>query len=253
MVSPRLNTVMYQGLKEPESLTTTKVDEHEGLTPVNLIKEQHGSQIFNKDTGTEEIRVSSNVTPGLQELGDQFESQTSNREESDDRSYFVRMGRMIYWRSSRYLRPTVRTGYIRLEWQCDCGAPLYGDFHASDRREVDKLGVELQATGYEPEVQDNHGIKLVPTGQENSDTSNPIGPEYQRTSAGQSVPAQYSNANVQLPGTSFANPGVSTTSVAALVPHPPPRTKKFAAICVNTGEFHKTLGEIEISSKCADR
>ena len=57
----------------------------------------------------------------------------------------------------------------------DCGATLYGDFNCSDLREVDKLGRELQATGYEDEVQDDHGIKMVPTSQEQSDTSDPIG------------------------------------------------------------------------------
>ena len=37
-------------------------------------------------------------------------------------------------------------------------------------------------------------------------------------------------------------------------PRPPsPATKKFIALCVNTGEFNKTLGEIEVSSICTDR
>lgn len=78
----------------------------------------------------------------------------------------------------------------------DCGAPLYGDFDGSDPREVDKLGIELQATGYETEVLDNHGIKMVPTSQEQSDTGNPIvlGPE--RSSAAQSEPAPYINTKV---------------------------------------------------------
>jgi len=57
---------------------------------------------------------------------------------------------------------------------------------------------------------------------------------------------------VQLPASSSANPGVGTTSVLAPVPHPP-ATKKFAALCVNTGEFNKTLGEIEVSSIGTDR
>jgi hypothetical protein len=78
----------------------------------------------------------------------------------------------------------------------DCGAPLYGDFDGSDPREVDKLGIELQATGYEAEVRDNHGIKMVLTSQGQSDTTDPIGLGPQRSSAAQSAPAPYTNTNV---------------------------------------------------------
>jgi hypothetical protein len=78
----------------------------------------------------------------------------------------------------------------------DCGAPLYGDFNGSDLREVDKLGIELQATGYEVEVQDGQGIKMVPTSQEQSDTSNPIGLGPQRPIPAQSAPAPHTNTNV---------------------------------------------------------
>ena len=78
----------------------------------------------------------------------------------------------------------------------DCGATLYGDFNCSDLREVDKLGRELQATGYEDEVQDDHGIKMVLTSQEQSDSSDPIGLGSQRSSAAQSAPAPHTNTNV---------------------------------------------------------
>jgi hypothetical protein len=56
----------------------------------------------------------------------------------------------------------------------------------------------------------------------------------------------------QLLVTNSANPGAGTTAVPAPVPHPPPVTKKFTALCVNAGEFNKTLGEIEISSISTD-
>jgi len=46
---------------------------------------------------------------------------------------------------------------------------------------------------------------------------------------------------------------VGTTSVQNAEPQSPPMTKKFAALCVNTGEFNKTLGEIEVSSINTDR
>jgi hypothetical protein len=56
----------------------------------------------------------------------------------------------------------------------------------------------------------------------------------------------------QLLVTNSANPGAGTTAVPAPVPHPPPVTKKFTALCVNAGEFNETLGEIEISSISTD-
>jgi hypothetical protein len=57
---------------------------------------------------------------------------------------------------------------------------------------------------------------------------------------------------VQLPASSSTNPRVGTTSVLAPVLHPP-ATKKFAALYINTSEFNKTLGEIEVSSISIDR
>jgi hypothetical protein len=46
---------------------------------------------------------------------------------------------------------------------------------------------------------------------------------------------------------------VGTITVLAPKPHPPPMTKKFVGLCVNTGEFSKTLGEIEVSYISTDR
>jgi len=57
----------------------------------------------------------------------------------------------------------------------------------------------------------------------------------------------------QAPPSKPANPGVSTHSVPVPVTDPLPVTKKFTALCVNTGEFNKTLGEIEIPSISTDR
>lgn len=145
-------------------------------------------------------------------------------------------------------------------------------------------------------MQDNQRIKTVPTNQEQSNTSNPIGQAPQIPSAAQPAPAPYTNANVshlffldifvtliafeeearkrflqignfrihlihtltlvpkaQLTATSPTNLGVGTTSVQTAVLQRPPMTKKFAALCVNTGEFNKTLGEIEVSSINTDR
>jgi hypothetical protein len=55
------------------------------------------------------------------------------------------------------------------------------------------------------------------------------------------------------PATDAANPGVGSIPVPHPPPHNPPVIKKFAALCVNIGEFNKALGEIEVSSLSTDR
>jgi hypothetical protein len=61
----------------------------------------------------------------------------------------------------------------------------------NDPREVDKLGIELQAMGYEAEVQN-----MVPKSQENLDASNVGGLGPQRQAADQSSSGLYTNPNV---------------------------------------------------------
>jgi hypothetical protein len=78
----------------------------------------------------------------------------------------------------------------------DCGAPLYGDFNDIHPGEVEKLGIELQATGYELEVQDSHGVKHVPTDQGQVNGPKPVTPAPQRSNAAQSAPAPPTNPNV---------------------------------------------------------
>jgi hypothetical protein len=60
---------------------------------------------------------------------------------------------------------------------------------------------------------------------------------------------KYANVKIQasLPASHPTNPGLGTA-----IP-PPPVIRKYTALCVNTGEFNKTLGEIDISSITTDR
>jgi hypothetical protein len=45
------------------------------------------------------------------------------------------------------LRPRLDVGHRRLEWQCNCGMPLYSDFRGDDE-EVNKLVMEIQAMDF---------------------------------------------------------------------------------------------------------
>ncbi|KAH8590386.1 hypothetical protein B0O99DRAFT_305590 [Bisporella sp. PMI_857] len=62
------------------------------------------------------------------------------------------------------------------------------------------------------------------------------------------------NVKIQaaLPASHPTNCGLGTTIPPPRSP-PPPVIKKYTALCVNTGEFNKTLGEIDISSITTDR
>lgn len=148
----------------------------------------------------------------------------------------------------RLFRPKLEIGYRRLEWQCDCGMPLYGDFRG-DSEEISKLVREIQAHGYAV-TQTCHGTKQMPadsgrTTASNSAISAPLGLNTSQTAQ---------NSCLNSTGTSSRaleetrNPTVgSTVTTTSLTPVTDNRSK-FVALCVNTGPFQKTYDEIDISS-----
>jgi hypothetical protein len=73
------------------------------------------------------------------------------------------------WAVLRLFRPKLEIGYRRLEWQCDCGTPLYGDFRGGSE-EITELVREIQVYGYVV-TQSGHGMKQMPTGSGQTTTS----------------------------------------------------------------------------------
>lgn len=113
--SSRLDTGSYQDLKNLESLMTMKLDDHAGVSHDDLIKEERKSTNFDKHVETEETLGSSNF---MQNLEGPIEPIVSQSKIEDDHTYGPGIGKTIYWGMSRYLRPKVKAGYRRLEWQC---------------------------------------------------------------------------------------------------------------------------------------
>ncbi|KAL9123279.1 MAG: hypothetical protein Q9187_000151, partial [Circinaria calcarea] len=133
-----------------------------------------------------------------------------------------------------YLRPRLQSGYRRIEW--DCGKNMYGDFDDSCPEDTNALAGTLQ--------QSNPGT--TPRGQ--GDFSAPIsilpvGHILQKTSSTdiQGTPSSTQNLGAR---NQLHAAGNNVSGVIAM--------KKYLELCVNTGEFHKSLGEIEITGVCSD-
>lgn len=161
---------------------------------------------------------------------------------------FVATLRRCSWAVLRLFRPKLEIGYQRLEWQCDCGTPLYGDFRG-DSGEISKLVREIQAHGYVI-TQSGHGIKQMPAGSRQTTTSNsavsaPLGLNTSHTAQNPSLNPTGTTSRA-LGGTQ--NPTVVTTVTATPQLPVAGESPKFVALCVNTGPFQKTYDEIDIST-----
>jgi len=162
------------------------------------------------------------------------------------------MAQRFHWSILKRSRPTVTVGHRRLEWKCDCGTPLYGDFHG-DPDEIDKLAMEIGANGYGiPKSVREAKQVLTGSGEPKSNAASqaqalPASNEAQSSSAS-------SNTYATCQGTgAVPDPTVSNIATNRLLPLPPLTPKRFVALCINTGEFDMTLGEVDISSITTDR
>ena len=156
----------------------------------------------------------------------------------------------LYWRVLRLLRPGVKTGYRRLDWECDCGMPLYGDF-TGEPEEINRLGRELRADGYVLSQSSTPMAQpaLVSPGRQHSMSSSAIPPT---SSVPQEALAPHVSQMTSLRPSSIVNPtprlaevDPSSVSTAGVVP-------RYLALCVNINKFKKTLSEIDISSDGRD-
>ncbi|OBT58987.1 hypothetical protein VE04_00798 [Pseudogymnoascus sp. 24MN13] len=151
------------------------------------------------------------------------------------------------WFLHRLFRPKLEIGYRRLEWQCDCGIPLYGDFRG-DPEEISKLVGEIQAHGYVVR-QSGHGINQIPSNSGvttgiNLATSTPQGLSTSQTAQGPSL-TSIGTTSRALGET--RNPMAGSAVTTTPLPPVTNNSSKFVALCVNTGPFQKTYDEIDIS------
>ncbi|KAL7802087.1 p53-like transcription factor [Trichoderma aethiopicum] len=116
-------------------------------------------------------------------------------------------------------RPRLKPGFRRIEWTCDCGVDLYGDFSQEEPSDLDALEASLQS----------HAPNASPA----SDSSNAeVVEETPRNS-------QRSNSSLWDAGTA-ASPALTDASSVDL-------NSKFLALCVNAGGMYKKLAELDTS------
>ncbi|KAL7815612.1 p53-like transcription factor [Trichoderma gracile] len=121
-------------------------------------------------------------------------------------------------------RPRPRPGYRRIEWTCDCGVDLYGDFSQEEPSDLDALEASLQSPAQSSspasDSSDAEGIVETP----------PL--------------SQQTNSSIWNAGTTASSTVTDASSVDLY--------SKFLAICVNTGGMYKKLAELDTSRVKSD-
>ncbi|KAH7397008.1 hypothetical protein DE146DRAFT_764375, partial [Phaeosphaeria sp. MPI-PUGE-AT-0046c] len=131
-------------------------------------------------------------------------------------------------------RPSLRPGYRRLTWRCDCGKLLHADLDDTDSEAVDALAYSLR----NPTTCSN---QPVPTVNPRSTNLAPSLPVSGRSSSKQPFPSTDSN------GATLDTPDSSMVAVAT--PAPP---DKYLAICISTKRIYKTLIELDVTNLASD-
>ncbi|MCJ1403746.1 hypothetical protein MMC11_006969 [Xylographa trunciseda] len=143
-----------------------------------------------------------------------------------------------YW--SIWSRPSIRPGYQRIEWICDCGQLLYGDFDPNDQEGLSNLAFRL----HNPRQNDAEET----THQESVDSIATSSPDPGQNNG------QVQKSARQTRRSRLSKEAPSIISVACTQGLPAePRVPKFVEVCVNTGKWQKSLGEIDITNVNCDR
>ncbi|KAL7946974.1 hypothetical protein V8C42DRAFT_298971 [Trichoderma barbatum] len=130
--------------------------------------------------------------------------------------------RYIYWAfcGAKLFRPKLKPGYRRIEWTCDCGARLYGDFVNDKTSNLDALELSLQAPA------------------EGTSTSNSSDSEQSvRTQAN---PRHMSSRSSSSSRTALSTGSTDASSIDIIQP-------RYLALCIDTGGIYKTLAELDTS------
>ncbi|KAL7953700.1 hypothetical protein V8C34DRAFT_296259 [Trichoderma compactum] len=121
-------------------------------------------------------------------------------------------------------RPRLKPGYRRIEWTCDCGVDLYGDFVETKTSDLDDLKSSL---GTSVDERSAHSS----SDSEQSQTN----PHHMISRSSSSSRTDSSKISL-----STGSTDASSIDVDVILP-------KFLALCVNTGGMYKTLAELDMS------
>ncbi|MCJ1286051.1 hypothetical protein MMC26_005393 [Xylographa opegraphella] len=99
---------------------------------------------------------------GVSHLGETQKalSESKSKTGSDDvkRNRYETLRR--HW--STWCRPSIRPRYQRIEWTCDCGEFLYGDFETSDQEGLSRLAARLRNPGQAEADETTHQQPIAP-------------------------------------------------------------------------------------------
>ncbi|KAF4631776.1 hypothetical protein G7Y89_g6358 [Cudoniella acicularis] len=141
-------------------------------------------------------------------------------------------------------RPRVEKGFRRIEWQCDCGVKIYGDFDNTDPQAVNDPAKALQSSN-------TRGTNS------SSSSSRTANSSISDNSNASEITILSQPGQPPLPETrslSVEDSAVETAPSTLASPAPSPQLSqpKYLALCVNTSGIYKTLAEIEVSAVKSD-
>ncbi|KAL8725962.1 MAG: hypothetical protein Q9166_007039, partial [cf. Caloplaca sp. 2 TL-2023] len=131
-----------------------------------------------------------------------------------------------WWRNLR--RPSLASGHQRVEWLCDCGDLLWGDFRTSESAQNLAQWLECPNQGHSGHP--TNSLTMTP----------PISSAVQATGHMQNIAFPNSQTS------SNAHPG--TTMMSGSIPCPPAVVERYLELCVNTGEHSISLAEIQVTT-----
>jgi hypothetical protein len=129
-------------------------------------------------------------------------------------------------------RPKVRPGHRRIEWKCDCGEPLWGDFDENQPEALNRLSEVLQLPMNTPTQSDYLHMTCTATDNSRQGTSDRLVP---------------SNSNQDSSSDDKVSPQIHLAE-AKNTRSPSPIVERYLELCVNTGEYSISLAEIEVST-----
>ncbi|KAL7904291.1 hypothetical protein GGI35DRAFT_463812 [Trichoderma velutinum] len=126
--------------------------------------------------------------------------------------------RLFSW-IRKIARPKLKPGYRRIEWTCDCGVDLYGDFVKTKTSDLDDLQSSLDAP---------------------VDSSSDSEQSVEMQGNPHHMISRSSSSSRSRTSLSASSTDASSVDVETIRP-------KFLGLCINTGGMYKTLAELDMS------
>ncbi|CAG8949961.1 hypothetical protein HYFRA_00004293 [Hymenoscyphus fraxineus] len=165
----------------------------------------------------------------------QIPQETNDRRQVSSPAMYKYHQVFLPWLKSKFWS-SMRPESTRLSWTCDCGSMLYEDYATTNPETINKLSQLIERP-----------VNITTTTSAGSAPSN-IRPPCTSTPSS-NIPLPKIPTHEDFEGKAVHNCQVLNGSCKTCFKR---MTRKFLALCVNTGRFHKTLGEIEVTDICRD-